>query len=327
VKAARAAAWFAAFVCCIAGGVAAALVFGGPKTPPPMASINNPFKSVDFSGLPTVRTYAGQDGTALAYRRYAAQGAPAAGSVVLVHGSSASSESMHLLARAYAQAGTDAYVLDTRGHGASGPRGHIAYIGQLEDDLARFMDTVAPPKPVTLVGFSAGGGFALRVAGGPRQDAFQSCVLLSPFLGQDAPNYRPGSGGWVDVGVPRVVALSLLNAVHVQAFNDLPVTRFALQEQARRFLTPEYSFALAANFRARPDYLANLRAVHRPCAVLGGAADEVFDTGKLQAIMRAAGKDWPVILVPGVNHIGLITDPRAVDAAVKALAPLRAREG
>lgn len=32
--------------------VTAALVWGGPGTPAPLASINDPFKSVDFSNLP-----------------------------------------------------------------------------------------------------------------------------------------------------------------------------------------------------------------------------------------------------------------------------------
>ncbi len=318
---------FATFVTVVVLVLAAALAFGGPHTPPAMASINDPFKAVDFSRLPPLRRYDGDDGTALAYRAYAPAGTAAPGSVVLVHGSSASSESMHLLATAYAQAGYPVYSLDMRGHGASGTKGSIAYIGQLDDDLARFLATVRPPQPVTLVGFSAGGGFVLRVAGGARQDAIRSCVLLSPFLGQDAPNYRPGSGGWIDVGVPRVAALSLLHAVHVHAFENLPVVRFALNEEARRFLTPEYSFALAANFRPVADYVGNIRSVRHPCAVLGGSADEAFDTSKLQGVFRAAGKDWPVTLVPGVNHIGLITAPSALQAAVQAVRDLRARGG
>ncbi|MDB5958437.1 alpha/beta hydrolase [Ramlibacter sp.] len=318
---------FAAFLLVILLVLAAALAFGGPHTPPAMPSINDPFKGADLSHLPPRRTYTGEDGTPLAYRAYSPEGTAALGSVVLVHGSSASSESMHLLATAYAKAGYPVYSLDMRGHGASGSKGHIAYIGQLDDDLARFLASVRPPAPVTLVGFSAGAGFVLRVAGGARQEAIQSCVLLSPFLGQGAPNERPGNGGWVDVGIPRVVALSLLHMMHVEVFQELPVLRFALNEKARGLLTPEYSFALAANFRPPRDYAGTIRSVQRPCAVLGGSADEAFDTSKLEGVFRANGKDWPVTLVPGVNHIGLITQPRAVEAAVQAVQALRAGGG
>jgi hypothetical protein len=36
--------------------VAAALVWGGPGSPPPMQSINDPFKSVDFSHMPPLKS-------------------------------------------------------------------------------------------------------------------------------------------------------------------------------------------------------------------------------------------------------------------------------
>jgi hypothetical protein len=36
--------------------VTAALVWGGPGTPAPLASINDPFKSVDFSNLPPLKS-------------------------------------------------------------------------------------------------------------------------------------------------------------------------------------------------------------------------------------------------------------------------------
>src|SRR5207249_5267849 len=78
-------------------------------------------------------------GTKLAFRAYPAAGGAVKGSVVLLHGSSASSSSMHLMGKGFAAAGYAAYTLDIRGHGKSGTKGHIAYIGQLEDDLEDFV--------------------------------------------------------------------------------------------------------------------------------------------------------------------------------------------
>jgi len=131
-----------------------------------MASINDPFSSVDFSDLPPLAKFTTRDGTQLAYRAYPSTTAiPNEGSVVLIHGSSATSSSMHPMAKAFSAAGYRVFALDIRGHGASGRKGQIAYIGQLEDDLADFMHAVSPPKPVTLAGFSSGGGFAIRIAG------------------------------------------------------------------------------------------------------------------------------------------------------------------
>src|SRR5436190_21289497 len=137
--------------------VALAITFGGPGTPHPMGSIVDPFGSVDFSDLPTLSSFAARDGTKLAYRSYTpAVSAPSAGSVVLIHGSSATGSSMHPMAKALSAAGFATYALDIRGHGGSGRKGQIAYIGQLEDDLTDFVHALSPPAPVTLAGFSSG---------------------------------------------------------------------------------------------------------------------------------------------------------------------------
>ena len=295
--------------------IALGIALGGPAQPPPMTSINDPFKTVDFSDLPPVRTFPATDGQLLAYREYAPIGA-ARGSVTLIHGSSASSSSMHPIAKALARAGYEVFAVDVRGHGRSGIKGHIGFVGQLESDLADFVRVVQPPKPSTLVGFSSGGGFVLRFAGSKYQDNFGSYLLLSPFISQDAPNQSPGSGGWVSVGVPRIVALSVLNAVGISAFNSLPVMSFALNEQARSFLTTQYDFNLATNFRPEPDYMANIRRVAQPVRILAGDADEVFRTAELEGIFRAAGKPWDVNLLPGIGHIELTLRPAAIAAIV-----------
>src|ERR1700685_3845173 len=89
-----------------------------------------------------------------------------------------------------------------------GPRGDIGYVGQLEDDLADFVAVVrktAPTAPLTLIGHSAGGGFALRVAGSPLQGLFARTVLLAPYLGYDAPTNQPNSGGWANADIPRII--------------------------------------------------------------------------------------------------------------------------
>jgi alpha-beta hydrolase superfamily lysophospholipase len=229
---------------------------------------------------------------------------------------------MHSMAKAFAASGYAAYALDVRGHGDSGPRADIAYVGQLDDDLEDFMRAVAPASPATLVGFSSGGGFALRIAGGPRQALFASYLLLSPFISQEAPTYRAGGGGWVNVGLPRYIAIAVLDRLGIHAFGHLPVVRYALNDEAKKFLTPSYSFNLAQNFRPRADYNGTIRAVSRPVRVIAGRDDELFHTDRFQAVFKAAGKDVPVELLPGINHIGLSVRPEALQAAVKGVGEL-----
>ncbi|NPT58033.1 alpha/beta hydrolase [Paraburkholderia elongata] len=299
--------------------MAVALVKGGPKQPPPLASINEPFKSVDTSDLPPIERYTARDNAQLAYRRYASGITRVRGSAVLIHGSSASGVSLHTLAKALAAAGYDVYVPDMRGHGESGKKGTIAYIGQLEDDLSDFIDAVQPAGPRTLAGFSAGGGFALRFAGDARQMAFDRYVLLAPFIHQDAPTTRPSVGGWVNVGLPRVIVLVILNKLHIRLFNHLPTVAYALSAEAAAKLTPQYSYNLMQNFRPHENYRADIRATRQPVEVLVGADDEAFHAEAFAAVFEEAGRAVPVTIVPGVAHIALTLDASAVAAIVAAV--------
>lgn len=173
----------------------AAITLGGPGPIAPLASINEPFARADFSDVPPPRTFVARDGTRLAWLHYPAAGAdPTARRIVLVHGSSARARSMHVLARALANAGFTVASLDMRGHGDSVPRGQAAYIGQLDDDIEDFMRSVPHAGPTTLTGFSSGGGFALRFAGGPRQDLFDRYLLLAPYPGRRRQPHRPDTG-------------------------------------------------------------------------------------------------------------------------------------
>jgi len=305
--------------------VTAALIWGGPGTPAPIASINDPFKSVDFLNMPALKNYQGADGAKLFYREYAPQSDNIKGSAVLIHGSSASSESLHPMATALAVAGVHVYALDVRGHGASVPKGQIAFIGQLESDLQSFVQAVQPPSPSTLIGFSSGGGFVLRVAASDMQTSFDSYLLLAPYLGHTAPNYRPDSGGWVSVGVPRIVALNALNAAGIRCWNDLPVVRFALTEEDKSFLTPEYDFNLAMNFAANADYQADLLNAKGKVAILAGDADELLKSQELQGMVQSAGKNWPVKLLPGIGHIPLSLEPLALKAIAEQVQNLHPR--
>src|SRR5262245_50259820 len=98
-----------------------------------MQSIGDAFKDAAFTGLPAVRRFTARDGAALAYRAY--PGDPAR-IVILVHGSSGTTASMHFVAQAIHAKGPTVYALAMRGHDGTGRSGDIDYIGQLDDDIA-----------------------------------------------------------------------------------------------------------------------------------------------------------------------------------------------
>lgn len=302
---------------------ALALIFGGPSKPPPMKSIVQPFQTTE-SFKHTNHSFMARDGQKLAYRLFPANSGKPKGSVVLLHGSGASSRSMQALATTFATADYTAYALDVRGHGASAMKGDIAYVGQLEDDLEDFIQKTEPTTPTTLVGFSSGGGFALRVAGSKRQQLFNHYLLLSPFISQEAPTQKPDSGGWVNIGLPRYITILMLNQLDIDLFNHLTVTRFALPDNVPDFLTPAYSFNLARNYRPKPDYQTTIQSVSAPMNILAGRDDEAFQTENLDDVFNHAQENIPVTLLPGINHAGLILEPKAMNTAVEIVNKMNA---
>ena len=207
--------------------------------------------------MPRFELFQARDGTELAYRHYPARGAAVGRVAILIHGSSGSSPSIHALADGLAARGVESFAVDVRGHGASGTRGDIGYVGQLEDDLADFVAVVRktnPDVPLTLIGHSAGGGFALRVAASPIQNLFARTVLLAPYLGYNAPTNRPKSGGWANADIPRFIGIAMLRRIGIDCCGSLPVLAFAVPPNSEKILTGTYSDRLMRNFANHPDY-------------------------------------------------------------------------
>ena len=303
----------------IIAAIAASILIGGPGHPPPMQSVSDPFKSVDFSDLPPIQRYSARDGAQLAYRTYRPSARDSKGSIILVHGSSSRGDRIHPLAKGFALAGFVVYVPDMRGHGESGTKGQIAYVGQLEDDLEDLLQAVRPSGKKSLVGFSAGGGFALRFSADKRASLFDNYLLLSPFLSQDASTYRPASGGWASVGTPRILSLLLLNRIGITSLNTLPVVTYALSPEAQKFLTPYYSFQLAMNFRPHNNYRADIAATRQPMEVLVGEQDDQFYSERFASEFSVAATPVTVSIIPATGHIGLTTTQVAIQAAVAAV--------
>jgi pimeloyl-ACP methyl ester carboxylesterase len=314
------------FVCLIVvvfGVFGAVLAFDAPVQLPPLASVSEPFANVDFSDLPAVQTYSARDGTKLGYRVYEGGGTQA---VVLIHGSSDDGAGLHPLAKALRDAGASVYVPVLRGHGNLGRSGDIHYVGQLEDDLADFVAVLRPLHPGTsfsLIGFSSGGGFVLRVIAAPDEKLFDRFIMISPALPPGSPTIRPDTGGWVSVAKPRIIVLALLNRLGVDWFNGLPIVAFATSPKAPN-LTSAYSFRLAVDFGAPRDYLAGLGRSKKPAALLVGGSDELFFPDRFAPLLGSARPDMPITIVPGIGHIGMTVSPQGIAAIRKSFLELTA---
>lgn len=274
--------------------------------------------------IPAVQRVAARDGAPLTYRLYPGRADRA---VVLIHGSSGASISMHKSAQALQAAGATVYAVSLRGHGGSGfSNGDTSYVGQLDDDLVDFINATgltAPGIGRTLIGFSSGGGFVLRTASGPNRQAFDGYIAISPYIAPDSPTTRPASGGWASVAVPRVVALSVLDGFGMPWFQELEVVRFATNAAASENRTPVYSFRLAAGLQLGRDWKAALARIDRPTIVLVGADDELFLADRYGPLLDSLNPRIAVEVVPGFGHLDMIAREQAAAAVARAWQRLR----
>jgi pimeloyl-ACP methyl ester carboxylesterase len=311
-----------------AAAIGLVLMLASPVRPPPtLASIHEGAMRIGAAGAPALSRFQARDGTWLAYRLYPAASGAQDRIAILAHGSSSSSIEMHALATALAEAGVTAVALDIRGHGASGTRGDVAYRGELDDDLADLVADLQHAYPAarfSLIGHSAGGGFALRIAGSPLGDVFDRFVLLAPYLGYSAPTNRPaeGPGRWASPDMPRIVATLMLERIGIDWPQSLPAIAFANAPEAKMGVTSQYSFRLLRNYTAPPDWKgAFLRAKGR-IAVVAGADDQLMDADGYRRALPPLGV--PVIIIPGVDHMGVVYRPEAIKAILAAIADTRA---
>jgi alpha-beta hydrolase superfamily lysophospholipase len=292
-----------------------ALIATPLERPPELRSIADTARAVDRSTMPPLSRFSARDGTALAYRHYPARGGASGKIAILVHGSSGSSVAVHALADALAAHGIDTYAPDIRGHGGSGTRGDVAYLGQLDDDMADLVALVrktSPSEPITLLGHSAGGGFALRIASSPIKDQFARTILLAPYLGYDAPTNRPDSGGWASADIPRFFGIVALRKIGIDCCEALPTLAFAVPPNSESILASTYSYRLMRSFATR-GYKADLAAATKPLTLIAGADDELMLSDKYAEAIHAVAPSAEVKLIEGVNHMGVVSTPRAVN--------------
>lgn len=275
----------------------------------------------DLSDLPPFSHFTARDGIALPFRRYQSAG-PTKRVLIIVHGSSWHGMQFHAMAKAIAGQGlANVVVPDMRGHGFEpSRRGDVDHIGQLEEDMADLIDHLRAEQPnseIVLGGHSSGGGFVVRFAGGAYGDKASAFILMAPFLKHDAPTTRANAGGWARPAIRRIIGLVMLNAVGIKVLNGLNVISFAVPRAVLdgpygKSATTAYSYRLNQSFAPRRDYEGDLSAIRQPLLVLAGADDESFVAERYEPVISASTQTGTYHVLPGVNHLGLVNDEKAI---------------
>lgn len=298
----------------LAAGVAGVIAFDEPSELPPLKAGDSlpGFSTWNMAEIPPPQRLTARDGAPLVYRHYPGRKDLA---VVLVHGSSGTSVSVHKLAQAIQAAGGTVYAINLRGHGGSGTRnGDSSYKAQLDDDLVDFVKATGLTDTQihrTLIGFSSGGGFALRTASGPNGTLFDAYLAISPYIAHDSPTSKPRSGGWAGVAIGRLVALAVLDRVGLPWFQGLPVIRFATAARPDDTRTPAYSYRLTTGMQIGPDWRERLRRIEQPTWVVVGSKDELFHPDQYLPSLKPLSPKISVSVQPGHGHMDMIADPKA----------------
>ncbi len=306
-------------------GISLVLIFTDAPVERPAASDGSVGFSeaieADYSTMPDTITYTARDDSNLPYRRY---DGGTDRLIVLVHGSGWHGMQFHPMASKLAASGLGTVVVpDLRGHGVSPERrGDVDYIGQFEDDLDDLIKAMQADQSygkVVLGGHSSGGGLVVRFAGGDYKDVADEYILMAPYLKYDAPTTKANSGGWAHTATRRIIGLTMLNNVGITWLNYLPVISFAMSDEVLdgplgNTATTSYSFRLNTAFAPRMNYESDLAAMKQPFLLIAGSEDEAFYVEEYQPLISAQTDSGDYEILDGISHIGVTTDPRAIDA-------------
>jgi alpha-beta hydrolase superfamily lysophospholipase len=318
-------------------GIAAGLILSNPpQKAVPSTGRPDPIDfttliTADYANIPGLQPYTARDQATLYYRQYSSQ-APTHKVLVLLHGSGWHSMQFHPLAAFVSQHGL-AHVItpDLRGHGFSPQvRGDVAYVGQLEDDLADLLAEVRQQHPgaqIIVGGHSSGGGLAIRFAGSRYGSQANAYLLLAPFLKYNAPTTQPNSGGWARPLSRRIAGLSMLNQLGVRWLNHLTVIQFAMPQAVLEgplgdSATTAYSYRLNTSFAPRSHYGRDLAALQQPFLLAAGLDDQAFIATQYEPGIAQFTPSGSYVLLPGVGHVDLLTTPQLEPRLVEWLSSL-----
>ena len=273
---------------------------------------------ISYDQMPDLQPYTARDGAELNYRLYKNSGNTNA-ILILLHGSGWHSMQFAPLASELSAAGVATVVTpDLRGHGFNpAARGDVAYIGQLEDDLADLiahLEAQFSGEPILIGGHSSGGGLAVRFAGGEHGALADGYLLLAPFLKYNAPTTRPNSGGWARPNSRRIAGLTMLNNIGIHWFDGLTVIQFAMPSSVLTgplgdSATTAYSHRLNSSFAPRSKYGRDLAAMTQPFLLVAGLDDEAFIAEQYEPTISEFTNSGSYVLLPDTGHIDLLTSP------------------
>ncbi len=243
--------------------------------------------------------------------------------VLCIHSFASSSAQYQSLAQRLTP-GFRVRAADLYGHGSSPPWPHERRF-TLADEAAPWEALLAPGEDTHLVGHSYGAAVALRIAHANRARV-RSLTLYEPAIWGTLSHLLPGDPATREIEAVRDESIHLIDSGELEAAAERFIDYWAGQgtwaaapAQRRpkimatvRSLRAAWSATFVEQWPA-----AALRSLAMPCLLLTGARSPAA-ARRAVALMRDLLPVAEVIEFDEMGHLGPVTHPQVVDAAIEA---------
>ncbi len=274
-----------------------------------------------------------RENTRLAYKQLIHQNATT--TVIFLHGSTYNSLRYKNLAKSLFNHSINTCLLDWRGHGDSeGKPGDVAYIGQLEDDLADFITHFSKHNSTKLIlsGHSAGAVICLRYIAKYGCNGISGVSFIAPAINGplETVRYQQKSAKWqyrvsyfrkaqiqalapeaALKHAPSLKAWPFICAKALPVLRHKGILRFPANERMakleKRVLNYSYNLMLSCDIN---NYPAAFNQISVPVLLLAGELDEVIHPDLLKTIYHwhlSPQINKQIIEVPKVNHMNIVS--------------------
>jgi len=242
----------------------------------------------------SLKRYAARDGARIACRVFEPRENIRA-VLVFLHGAALNSQLYTPIGvRLASNFRVQAVFVDMRGHGESdGKRGHVKYIGQLEDDMHDIMSILKRESnglPLFLGAHSAGSSVIVRYAGlkcvtPPDGYVFVASTVLT--MNGEGNDINTGAQGVVSkFHRRRLILLDHLNRLGITAFNTLPIMHFRNPRDIgaraeHEVISSSYTMFRQMDFQ---NYLYGFKNIDRPLFMIIGQADTLVQPEDLKLV-------------------------------------------
>lgn len=229
--------------------------------------------------------------------------------LVLLHGVAEDNKYLFRLAEYFSKNNiAQVYTPNLRGYGDKvDRRGDVDYIGQIEDDLADFLEWVKSNNPdarIILGGHSFGGASTLRFSGSTYNHFADGYIFISPYI-PSAPYIKRKGKGHSKVSYFNFATLTILDKFNIQKFHHRKVYSSYKEKQYQHGGEAiKLSYRLAMS-RIPNRYKDKISTIQKPALAIVGGDDELYHVEKFEQVFQH-NPNFTTKVIPHHNHDGIL---------------------